>query len=815
MELRVSASRALKCPSIVLIGMRGTGKSTLAVITASRFDFTYIEFRSVFKAKTGQSEAGFISSNTPAEYKRKEHEILTALFDQNPYNTVIVCGPTCVDSEENRSLIKLRSKDLLVIHIACEEQRVYDYLKFESIDSKFRDVWVQRINFFRSVANHEFFNRSKDMNGGDSLRELPSFLALKSVFNDFTKFITFILFGPQLKLSRLKLPEYASHSCSLPIRYPRLLGNDPDFDELITGADLIELIFDLDMFLNKATIFDDIARIWSSARHATNYLIPFVFAIESVSKDANLYHQLLLFGLSLGAEYVSFDLSYLNSRVSGGDDQFHANALKTLIKQRNHSKIIGSWSGISGSTMPVTNGNHTPERKPNFWTSPEPLLIYEAAANIGCNIVRISQQAQSINENFQVIQFLEQIRAYPNALPICAYNTGTLGIPSKIFNNILTPISPPLPIDNRIFGELSCRELHQSLHHTLALPARKFYIFGRANTHSLSPIMHNSGFQALGLPYTYEIYESTHWDQFRLLTTRIDFGGMSVSMPYKETVLDFIDEISFHAKIIGAVNTVVPKERNALVKASEPLRLYGDNTDWIGVHAAVDSHLSPINTISNRTVGVIIGAGGMARAAIYSLIRMGVPSIFIMNRTFNRAHRLAEYFNRQTPLQLEDKRESIRDFKVHVIQDNGELPEGTDPPTIIINCLPGKDLNGDLVNVKIPDKLYGSRTGGVYVEVSAFCVIMCSEVLTKFSAPITRRSPHYLNKHGPICRKDGLLFMDYMFYQNKLTRSLKFGHRKQRRERLCVKLLGDILNSIIGNYNNEDEVICHELCLII
>jgi len=150
--------------------------------------------------------------------------------------------------------------------------------------------------------------------------------------------------------------------------------------------------------------------------------------------------------------------------------------------------------------------------------------------------------------------------------------------------------------------------------------------------HSLSPVMHNAGFKALGIKASYDFFEISpeKLDDFFKKVRDKKIKGLSVSTPYKQAVMPFLDSIDATAKKIGAVNTIY-WDKGSLI---------GTNVDWIGV----EKSLLEKTQIENKSV-VILGAGGAARAAIYALHKNDAWPITILNRTLSKAKALAEEFN--------------------------------------------------------------------------------------------------------------------------------------------------------------------------
>ncbi len=153
-------------------------------------------------------------------------------------------------------------------------------------------------------------------------------------------------------------------------------------------------------------------------------------------------------------------------------------------------------------------------------------------------------------------------------------------------------------------------------------------IIGRPVGHSLSPAMHNAAFEHLGINAVYLAFETDSPERAMVAVRTLGIRGLSVTVPNKETVMDFLDETDETARQIGAVNTVKNLDG----------RLYGINTDWIGAVEALKAETG----IRGRTA-VVLGAGGSARAVAFGLAREGAR-VHIANRTVEKARKLAREF---------------------------------------------------------------------------------------------------------------------------------------------------------------------------
>src|SRR5437868_7492093 len=134
-------------------------------------------------------------------------------------------------------------------------------------------------------------------------------------------------------------------------------------------------------------------------------------------------------------------------------------------------------------------------------------------------------------------------------------------------------------------------------------------VIGDPIAHSRSPLMHNAAFRALELPYAYCAFR-VRPDQVGdavAAVRALGLAGLNVTIPHKQAVLPFLDELSKVARLTGAVNTIVNRDG----------ALLGDNTDVPGLARALDE----AGLAARLKLAVVLGAGGSARAAVVALAR--------------------------------------------------------------------------------------------------------------------------------------------------------------------------------------------------
>ncbi len=157
-------------------------------------------------------------------------------------------------------------------------------------------------------------------------------------------------------------------------------------------------------------------------------------------------------------------------------------------------------------------------------------------------------------------------------------------------------------------------------------------VFGHPISHSLSPVMHNAAIQALNIDYIYVPFHvlpenlADATDGLRSL----GIAGVNVTIPHKERVIGFLDEVDEYALAIRSVNTVI----------NEAGRLRGCSTDGPGFIRSAEAAWGEID----RCRALILGAGGSAKAVAFALAGIGCE-IVVANRTFERAVELVESLN--------------------------------------------------------------------------------------------------------------------------------------------------------------------------
>jgi shikimate dehydrogenase len=189
-------------------------------------------------------------------------------------------------------------------------------------------------------------------------------------------------------------------------------------------------------------------------------------------------------------------------------------------------------------------------------------------------------------------------------------------------------------------------------------------VIGSPVAHSLSPLLHNTAFDALGLGDSWRsfAFEVAPGDVPNALAAMraADLTGLSVTMPHKGDVEKLADECSETARRLGAVNCVVLRAGS----------LTGVNTDGQGF---VESLARGVDFDPAGRRCVVIGAGGAARAVILALAEAGAAQVAVINRTPERAIGAADL---------------ARPVGVAVSPDGGELEVAVTAADLVVNATP-------------------------------------------------------------------------------------------------------------------------------
>jgi pentafunctional AROM polypeptide len=221
---------------------------------------------------------------------------------------------------------------------------------------------------------------------------------------------------------------------------------------------------------------------------------------------------------------------------------------------------------------------------------------------------------------------------------------GDQGKLTRVLNRFMTPVTHELLERPAAKGQLTVKQIQEARFLLGIINAKQYYLFGTPVQHSLSPYIHQTGFDHFYLPYKYEICETNDVSLVQNIMKQLNFGGGSITIPLKQDIYTLLvsdtnNTVSDSAKKIGAVNTVSKLENG---------QFYGDNTDWKAIYKLITENMSTEGS------ALIIGAGGTARAALYALNQIErIQLVYLYNpRNPEKAIDLARTYNNQNILSV-------------------------------------------------------------------------------------------------------------------------------------------------------------------
>ncbi|KAJ5740061.1 hypothetical protein N7533_012845 [Penicillium manginii] len=676
--------------SLVLVGIRGCGKRSLGFVAATALKRRFITEDHYFREATGVTRHEYLKQYGSQEFQRRDIEVLKLMLDNHKTGCVIECGLGSL-TRPVQDHLRLYSQTHPVVHLVRDIDRIQQLLGLE--DQSVR-LLREGDPLHRTCSNFEFFNvedrtRVGSDDGTPDPRSAAYSFKLQEVKEDFTRFVRFVT-GVDVNHSSYDSPfvlletppELRSYTHAIFIRSSDLIADNVNLPELESGGDAIELCVDRwgpDM---PNVISKQVSILRRNAQ------APVILSVDTSPTGIGAadapdlqYFDILEHGLRLAVEYLVVDLERNPTRLA------------RVIRARGKTKIIGQRVFEPSSDIK--------------WEDETCVHSYQEAKKMDCQLVRFLRVATSREDNATVLEFTNRIRSMPGEHPpLIAYNIGRLGRTSQVFNSILTSVTHPAITrseENERDSQITSRDAVRALFQSYVLDPLQFCILG-ANHPRLPSLA---------------ILDRLRKDP--------QFGGSSVVQPWRVDTYHKLAAKSQHAEAIGAINTIMPlrgssdgtiyplrEQASRRNQAGPVLGWYGENTDWVGIMTCFTRHLSPRNAISAKTTGLVIGAGGMARSAIYAMLRLGCRKIFIYNRTQSRANEVARHFNSWASSQV-DSADVVRILR----STQDDWPDDANPPSLIASCVPADpDRDEPPANFEMPLQWLGSPTGGVVLELA-------------------------------------------------------------------------------------------------
>lgn len=248
-----------------------------------------------------------------------------------------------------------------------------------------------------------------------------------------------------------------------------------------------------------------------------------------------------------------------------------------------------------------------------------------------------------------------------------------------------------------------------------------FALIGHPVGHSLSPMMHNDAFAAMGLPHQYQGFDVSPVDLKDAVIGMKALGvsGFNITVPHKVAVMQYLDAIDEEAERMGAVNTVVNENGSFL----------GTNTDGRGYLLSLQETVG--ENLSKKNI-LMIGAGGAARGVAFTLDRFGVRRLDVANRTVEKAESLVKsgiYKSATHVLTLGEAAQHLGDYDIVINTTSVGMSPHIDHVPLPLNGISPGTVLSDLIYNPLQTKWLeeGKKRGattmngvGMFVNQGAF-----------------------------------------------------------------------------------------------
>lgn len=263
--------------------------------------------------------------------------------------------------------------------------------------------------------------------------------------------------------------------------------------------------------------------------------------------------------------------------------------------------------------------------------------------------VKIVSTAKSLSDNITMIRFLEREADRNNMIGICMGDPGIISRVLGLRAGSVFTFAAATTGEETGPGQIAARTLIETYRIDQVDAATKVYgVAGNPIKHSLSPMMMNTAFRRETVNAVYLALQAAKLPDLVKLLDEIPLQGLSVTMPLKQEILQYLENTDPLTEKIGACNTVV--------RAADG-KLYGFNTDVAGIVGPLERRGIPLRSAKI----LVLGAGGAGRAAVFALRDKGAE-VFVWNRTSQTAQALAKKSGAKTI-----KRDAIAKTKFDVI----------------------------------------------------------------------------------------------------------------------------------------------------
>lgn len=516
--------------SILLVGMRGSGKTFTGTIAAFTLGRTLVDADVYFEQRTGLNPRDYVHRHGWPAFRVDELKYLRELLDECATGHVIPLGGGVVETVQAHDLLREYAETRgPVINVMRDIDEIIEYLDTEtgrpSLGAPIPEIAARRAPLFKQCSTFDFISHTgfKAVKAGETnghaepterIQSVSQMIGNKESIRRTFRFITGTAHN-HVDLTRADRPTYF-----LALTFPDLTPVLDLVDDFTVGVDAIELRVDLlspdGRQPTSAQIppLEYVGQQLAALRQRTS--LPIIFTVRTVAQGGKFpdsaehaYFEFVHQALRWACEYVDLEGQWSDELLEG------------VVAAKGSSLLICSAHDWTGDMR---------------WDGPGAHKVYDRLDRFG-DIVKIVGTASSVQDNYDLLAFRDRIAKAGKTKPLLTINMGVQGQLSRVLNPVLSPVTHPLMPGRAAPGQLTFAEIQSAMHLIGQSPRRKFCLFGTPIAHSKSPLLHNTGFQLLGLPHEYGRHETPTVDQSVVDFIRSpDFGGASVTIPHKVCV---------------------------------------------------------------------------------------------------------------------------------------------------------------------------------------------------------------------------------------------------------------------------------------
>lgn len=380
--------------SVVVIGMRAAGKTTLSQWMALTLGFEFVDLDTVFEQENGDIKE-FVATNGWDAFRAAEAKLVELMETRFGRNHVISTGGGVVETELSRKLLqKYIASGGIVLHLHRDIDETIRFLSSDgsrpALAGEIEEVWLRRKQWYKECLNYHFYSSHCALDA--------EFVQLRQLFDRFVTLVTGLR-SVEVPQSRLLALELAVDQVG-----------KVDIEDLAAGCAAIELV------VPEGTKGSDISE--ASSRVRKNLALPIIFTAKG--GDDAWIEQMVSLAFKLGVDYATIPLT------------LELAAIDRLLAKRGHSKAIG------------------------FYASPKPWIDLDWVNKLHQGgefdlLKFVGTGSRTFQDNIALEGFRKDV-----ASPLISYNEGPQGELSRLTCALFGPITPENPVAavNKLYGAI-------------------------------------------------------------------------------------------------------------------------------------------------------------------------------------------------------------------------------------------------------------------------------------------------------------------------------------------------------------------------